>query len=69
MRLPRDLMPVVRQGQGHRSTSNSRYFERFVQWTQGFGIEENTLLGRPQVDLFSDENLVAKCAKACRAQD
>lgn len=63
--LPSDLMPIVRQGQGHRSTANSPYFERFVQWIQNLGITKNTLMGKPQIDLFSNKSLVDRCAKAC----
>jgi hypothetical protein len=66
--LSPDLMPIVKQGQGHRSTSNAPYFDTFVRWIHNLGFEENTVLGRPQIDLFSDECLVTECANACRVE-
>lgn len=32
--LPGDLSPICHQTQGHRSTSNDPYFERFVSWVR-----------------------------------
>lgn len=67
-RLPRTLMPIVKQGQAHRSKSNSPYVESFVKWIHSLVIKKNAIIGRPQVDLFSNEKLVAKCANACRQE-
>ena len=66
--LPPDLMPIVKQGQGHRSTSNAPYFDRFVEWIENLGIKPNTLVSKQQIDLFEDEEMVAKCADCRREQ-
>ena len=66
--LPPDLMPIVKQGQGHRSTSNVQYYDRFVEWIENLGYRPNTLVGKPQIDLFAHEEMIAKCADGRREQ-
>ncbi len=69
VRLPQDLQGIVRQGQGHRSNSNAPYVERFVGWIDGLGHTPNTLLGKPQLDLFENEGMVRTCASDCAQDD
>jgi hypothetical protein len=69
-RLPNDLLPIVRQGQGHQCNLNAPYFERFLAWIHSLGYKPNTLMGRPQLNLFKDESTVRACAAArCRDAD
>jgi hypothetical protein len=44
--LPEDLLPIVKQAQGHRSGANASYLQRFVEWirTQTPGLQ-----GDPQM--------------------
>lgn len=67
--LPHRLLPIVKQGQGHRSTSNAPYLECFVEWIESLGIKPNTLVGKPQKDLFAEEDAVAQCAAASACED
>jgi hypothetical protein len=60
--LPDDLVAIVKQGQGHRSVSNAPYVGAFVSWLEHLGIKPNKLRGKPQLDLFKDEDTAAACA-------
>jgi len=62
VRLPDDLQPIVHQGEGHRVHLNAPYVEQFVSWIDNLGYKPNTLVGKPQLDLFKDETLVKTCA-------
>ncbi|HEX8682569.1 MAG TPA: hypothetical protein VF707_09670, partial [Ardenticatenaceae bacterium] len=53
--LPLELLPVVKQGQGHRSGANAVYVQGFVEWINGLGYEPNILHGQPQLQLFKNE--------------
>ncbi|HET6455801.1 MAG TPA: hypothetical protein VFI02_15465 [Armatimonadota bacterium] len=66
--LPPDLQPIVKQGQGHRSAKNECYFDRFVEWIHSLGYAPNTLVGKPQIDLFADNASLARHA-ACRCEE
>ncbi len=68
VRLPDDLQAIVRQGQGYRVNLNEPYVERFVAWIDGLGYKPNTLVGKPQLDLFKDEALVHTCATGRRQE-
>ncbi len=60
--LPPRLLSIVKQGRGHRSTANAPYIDRFLAWIHALGIRANTLIGKPQIELFADDDSVAKCA-------
>lgn len=68
-RLPDELLPIVKQGQGHRSVSNAPYVDVFTIWIEGLGVKANTLQGKPQIDLFKDEATPAACAAHDRKED
>jgi hypothetical protein len=69
VRLPQDLQGIVLQGQGHRSNSNAPYVEQFVEWIDGLGHASNTLLSKPQLDLFENEGMIRTCASDCAKDD
>ncbi len=67
--LPPDLLPIVKQGRGHRAGANASFLNRFLSWLEALGYTPNTLIGDPQLDLFKDES-GESCASGCReAQD
>jgi hypothetical protein len=47
IRLPDHLLPVCHQAQGHRSSSNSPYVDRFVAWLRSLEFEPGQLYGWP----------------------
>ena len=67
--LPDDLLPIVRQGQGHQSVMNAPYVDLFTTWLGSLGLKLNALRGKPQLDLFKDAATVAACAEACMNDD
>lgn len=46
--LPDQLLPIVKQGQEHRSTSNEPYAGAFAAWITGLDIPFASVLGEPQ---------------------
>ncbi len=68
--LPDELLPIVKQGQGHRSKLNTPYVSKFVRWIEGLGYVPNQLIGAPQLDLFSDNGSGISCAeRGCEDDD
>jgi hypothetical protein len=47
--LPDYLLRIVKQGQGHRSTSNMPYVDTFIQWIHDLGYPLGTVIGKPQM--------------------
>lgn len=47
-RLPDDLLPIVKGGQGHRSQANEPYLGRFVEWLIALNIPFGSAVGMPQ---------------------
>ncbi len=66
--LPEEFLPIVKQGQGHRSWSNETYADPFVRWIEGLDLTPG-LHGRPQLDLFGDERTAAACATGRCTED
>lgn len=66
--LPEDLLGVVLQGQGHRSTVNESYLDPFLHWKDELFKEygENKLLGQPQLDVVNILN--SNCESLCQAR-
>jgi hypothetical protein len=48
MRLPAELLPIVKQGQGHRSAANDPYADAFTAWIASLSIRFGSVLGEPQ---------------------
>jgi Nucleotide modification associated domain 2 len=46
--LPKALLEIVKQGQGHKSSSNAPYFDCFVRWIHSLGYPPAALIGKPQ---------------------
>jgi len=55
VKLPHRLKPLSHRGQGHRSKSNEPFFLEFVRWIHSLGYRPNSVLGRPQRAMLSDE--------------
>lgn len=60
--LPLDLLPIVHQTQGHKSTANAPYKRRFVTWLESKNYRPNKLYGNPQLKIFKDTSGQFKCA-------
>lgn len=67
--LPNILKPIVKEGQGHKGPSNADYVDDFLKWLYGLGYRSCSLLGKPQIDVFKDEETRRGCALACVRQD
>lgn len=45
--LPRHLLSICHQTQGHRSNANAPFFDPFVSWIRGLGLQTGQLHGWP----------------------
>lgn len=45
--LPEHLHPIVKKGQGHRSSANDDYVEDFIEWIEGLSEEPNRIHAKP----------------------
>lgn len=62
--LPKDLLPIVNQTQGHKSNLNKPYFEEFVKWIEDYNFCLNKISGEPGLILpYPKDGNAAKCAK------
>jgi len=66
--LPPELYPIVHQTQGHKSTANEPYKDKFIKWLEGKNLKTNKLYGKPQLNIFKDFNCQSECA-AYRASE
>lgn len=57
--LPDDLLQICHQTQGHKSTANAPYFDRFVTWLGKLNLVPGQLYGWP--DFIVDWAAVASC--------
>jgi hypothetical protein len=62
IKLPRDLLPIVHQTEGHKSRANAPYFDRFVSWLESAGYRRNAILGNPQ----GKAEILSLSAERCR---
>lgn len=53
--LPTRLWPIIKKGQGHKSTANDSYLAAFLRWVDGLKLEPGSILGRPISPLGSTE--------------
>ena len=52
---PDHLLPIVKQGSGHRSRANDPYVEEFLDWLNSLDLKSNRVSGKPQCRLFKDD--------------
>jgi Nucleotide modification associated domain 2 len=45
--LPRELMAICHQGQGHKSDANDAYIASFVHWLRGLALSGGQVYGWP----------------------
>ncbi len=57
--LPDHLLPICHQTQGHKSTADAPYFQRFVTWLRGLNLTPGQLYGWP--DSIVDWREVPAC--------
>ena len=69
--LPYFLLPIVKQGEGHRSNSNTPYVDYFIDWITDQIEAKNKVLHEPQgmLDFLENPNSLAKCASRHRTCD
>lgn len=65
--LPTKLQPIVKEGQGHKSSSNDRFLQPFVDWLETTGHKPCSLVGQPQMwHTVPAQSLPRACASARR---
>jgi hypothetical protein len=65
--LPAHVIPIVRQGQGHRSSANDPWAPGFVGWIDGLGIPPRSVIGQPQFwRRGPDDDVCGPCAAGRR---
>lgn len=62
--LPKYLLSICHQAQGHRSDANAPYFQRFVKWIEGLKLDIGQLYGWP--DFIVDWGEIAACGGCTR---
>jgi hypothetical protein len=63
--LPDHLHGIIKKGQGHRSRSNAKFLQPFLEWLTGLGLEANRLYGKPQGSLFKRWKLAPSFKSEC----
>jgi Nucleotide modification associated domain 2 len=61
--IPKHLLEMVHQTQGHKSTANKELRFEFLKWLYNGKHSPNQLHGKPQLNVLTDEGCRAKCAK------
>ncbi|MEQ8882752.1 MAG: hypothetical protein RLQ12_24135, partial [Cyclobacteriaceae bacterium] len=73
--IPDDLNGIIKQGQGHKSTSNEGLKLQFVEWIENTDYLMNSLNGNPQVQVsFKQSKATAStesssCYARCRESE
>jgi hypothetical protein len=65
--LKKELYPIIKDGQGHRSKSNIPYEEKFLEWIEELNLTPNHLHGKPQIEIDFSSRIkeIEECAN-CR---
>ena len=66
--LPNNLLQIVHQTQGHKSSANDRYKEQFIEWIESLGKTPRRLYGEPGLNIFNNPEGHTLCTKY-RASD
>ena len=61
--LSENLYQIIKENQGHRSTSNDPHIGTYLDWLKGLGLKVNTIFGEPQLKIFDEPNLLTTCAQ------
>jgi hypothetical protein len=63
--LPRNLLKIVKQSQGHKSVSNATYIGDFIEWINStFRKKKNQIVGKTfGLELFEKEDYKNECSK------
>jgi len=69
--LPDHLLPIVKQGQGHKSTSNQSYFHEFIDWILTRREAKNKVYSQPynRNKFGIESDCFSQCAKQDKEQD
>ncbi len=63
--IPKRLLPIVKQGQAHKSNANELYKLDFVDWLEKTPYSPNELHGEPQFKLDFSKYREQKCKSQC----
>ena len=61
--LPKNLHPIIKSGQGHKSKANEPYVNDFIKWINKF--TKNRLYGKPQIIISK----YSECSNTCPERD
>lgn len=66
--LPEQLLPILKQGQGHKSYANRSYVAQFVDWIEGFELDATVPHGRPLMQSSDRIEIAEPCrsVKSCQ---
>ncbi len=67
--IPEDLLPIVLQGQGHRSSQNDPYVGGFVSWIRSLDRPSGSVLGQPQGMPSEPPSADSPCSVGRRLED
>lgn len=62
--LPDNLKAIIKEGQGHKSTSNKPYTNDFINWIENPSYEINRINGEPQLkeEIMKIEDVCSICS-------
>jgi hypothetical protein len=64
IKLPENLLPIVRQGQGHKSKSNDKYKDAFLEWIVSNKAAQNKVYRKPySFDEWQLDGCVTRCSR------
>jgi Nucleotide modification associated domain 2 len=66
--LPKELLPICHQGQGHKSNANAPYVATFEHWIRGLGLGGGQIYGWPDTVIEWSSTRVA-CGCEPRAKE
>jgi hypothetical protein len=65
--LPKNLLEILRRGQGHRSTANAPYLKDFIEWIQKYTEAHNQVYAQP-FD-WQNQEFISFCSSCHKEQD
>lgn len=68
--LPLNLLPVVKQGQGHKSNYNDAYKDSFVTWIENSGFKKNIVENPPYgIGGYLNDDCAINCSQFHKIHD